>query len=338
MHSSPSPSRLARKCRSSKQVSEPSSTDGSTAPQTVTRDARRRRPASASAAMLARCVTRLESRRWPSPWRETCSTSAPANVPARDQRLAPVGGDRLGPGGFEPRQRVGARARDDPDRHGAGVSHKLPAHGAGAGHGRTRSPSSPTRVGRRSTRTRATRDVEPLRSASSRPERTLAIRDGEPDRRRHRRSTRAGSTVPGGRGAGRPASRRSASGRRHRRRGLLSALMRRQLDDVHEAGREAVAALWASEPVIYGRFGYGLGDARRRPRRRQRQRAPALGARRPGRPAHARRGARPPCARSTTALRPTMPGMLDREGPWWDDRIEDPEERPRGQQRRCAPP
>ena len=44
----------------------------------------------------------------------------------------------------------------------------------------------------------------------------------------------------------------------HRRRGLMSTLMRRQLADVHEAGREAVAALWASEAVIYGRFGYGL--------------------------------------------------------------------------------
>ena len=42
----------------------------------------------------------------------------------------------------------------------------------------------------------------------------------------------------------------------HRRRGVLSALMRRQLADLHEAG-ESVAALWASEGGIYGRFGYG---------------------------------------------------------------------------------
>jgi len=41
----------------------------------------------------------------------------------------------------------------------------------------------------------------------------------------------------------------------HRRRGILSALMRQQLDDVHERG-EAVAALFASEAGIYGRFGY----------------------------------------------------------------------------------
>src|SRR5262249_54052539 len=42
----------------------------------------------------------------------------------------------------------------------------------------------------------------------------------------------------------------------HRRRGILSSLMRRQLDDLHERG-EAVAALFASEAVIYSRFGYG---------------------------------------------------------------------------------
>lgn len=43
----------------------------------------------------------------------------------------------------------------------------------------------------------------------------------------------------------------------HRRRGILRALMRRQLDDVHARG-EPVAVLWASEGAIYGRFGYGL--------------------------------------------------------------------------------
>lgn len=43
----------------------------------------------------------------------------------------------------------------------------------------------------------------------------------------------------------------------HRRRGILTALMRAQLDDVHERG-EPIAALWASEGGIYGRFGYGV--------------------------------------------------------------------------------
>jgi predicted acetyltransferase len=43
----------------------------------------------------------------------------------------------------------------------------------------------------------------------------------------------------------------------HRRRGVLSQLMRRQLDDLHERG-EPLAILWASEASIYGRFGYGV--------------------------------------------------------------------------------
>jgi predicted acetyltransferase len=43
----------------------------------------------------------------------------------------------------------------------------------------------------------------------------------------------------------------------HRRRGILTAMMRQQLDDMQERG-EPVAALFASEAPIYGRFGYGL--------------------------------------------------------------------------------
>src|SRR5213080_4451870 len=43
----------------------------------------------------------------------------------------------------------------------------------------------------------------------------------------------------------------------HRRRGVLRSLMRAQLDDAHERG-EPLAALWASEETIYGRFGYGV--------------------------------------------------------------------------------
>ena len=45
----------------------------------------------------------------------------------------------------------------------------------------------------------------------------------------------------------------------HRRRGILRSMMRAQLDDVHARG-EPVAALWASEETIYGRYGYGLAS------------------------------------------------------------------------------
>ncbi|WP_225844595.1 GNAT family N-acetyltransferase [Streptomyces sp. HPF1205] len=43
----------------------------------------------------------------------------------------------------------------------------------------------------------------------------------------------------------------------HRRRGVLTSMMRRLLDDARERG-ESAAVLTASEPAIYGRFGYGV--------------------------------------------------------------------------------
>ncbi len=45
----------------------------------------------------------------------------------------------------------------------------------------------------------------------------------------------------------------------HRRRGVLTSMMRRQLDDVRSLG-EPLAVLCASEPAIYGRFGYGAAS------------------------------------------------------------------------------
>ena len=45
----------------------------------------------------------------------------------------------------------------------------------------------------------------------------------------------------------------------HRRRGALTALMRKQLADAHEKG-EPIALLFAAEGGIYSRFGYGLGS------------------------------------------------------------------------------
>jgi predicted acetyltransferase len=45
----------------------------------------------------------------------------------------------------------------------------------------------------------------------------------------------------------------------HRRRGVLTSLMKAQLADSRERG-DLVAYLWASEATIYGRFGYGLAS------------------------------------------------------------------------------
>lgn len=47
----------------------------------------------------------------------------------------------------------------------------------------------------------------------------------------------------------------------HRRQGLLTKLMARQLDDIDERG-EMIAILTASESAIYGRFGYGPATVR----------------------------------------------------------------------------
>ncbi len=45
----------------------------------------------------------------------------------------------------------------------------------------------------------------------------------------------------------------------HRRRGVLSAMMRHHVEQTHREG-VAISGLHASEPVIYGRYGYGLAS------------------------------------------------------------------------------
>ena len=112
----------------------------------------------------------------------------------------------------------------------------------------------------------------------------------------------------------------------HRRRGLLTALMRRQLDDVRAEGREAVAALWASETVIYGRFGYGMGSLAaelRIVRSEVRWRTPPP---RGGIAVIPAGEARTAIAGLHDAARRERPGMLDRAGAWWDTTLADPSE------------
>ena len=154
------------------------------------------------------------------------------------------------------------------------------------------------------------------------PERTLVVRD----RGRIVAGTGIFSrrlTVPGGEV---PVAGVTLVGVRptHRRRGLLTTLMRRQLADVRDEGREAVAALWASEPVIYGRFGYGLAtlaarlEVNTRQARLRRTSDAQVELLAPG---DALDAMRPP----HEAVRTAVPGMLGREGPWWEDRLRDPE-------------
>lgn len=45
----------------------------------------------------------------------------------------------------------------------------------------------------------------------------------------------------------------------HRRQGVMTRMMHHQINDVHQRG-EPLAALFATESLIYGRFGYGIGS------------------------------------------------------------------------------
>jgi predicted acetyltransferase len=117
----------------------------------------------------------------------------------------------------------------------------------------------------------------------------------------------------------------------HRRRGLLTRLMRRQLDDVRARG-EALAVLWASEPAIYGRFGYGIAafSAEIRLRTagmRLQSTVPApAGRMRLVDPA----GAVEEIAPLYDRVRRRRVGHLDRSAAWWAKRVHDPEHRRRG--------
>ena len=113
----------------------------------------------------------------------------------------------------------------------------------------------------------------------------------------------------------------------HRRRGVLTEIMRRQLTELHEQRREPVAALWASEGGIYGRFGYGLasrrgalsartGDLRLRP-----QADPGAGRIRLA----SAEEARPHLVGVYDEQRAHQVGWLDRRDRWWDYRLRDPE-------------
>jgi predicted acetyltransferase len=107
----------------------------------------------------------------------------------------------------------------------------------------------------------------------------------------------------------------------HRRRGVLTAMTRAQLDDVHRRG-EPLAALFASNERIYGRFGYGLAHLMgeiQLPRERSGFARPLelLGRVRIVDPAEALE-LLPPIWEQ---LRPETPGMLSRSREWWEVRV-----------------
>jgi predicted acetyltransferase len=123
----------------------------------------------------------------------------------------------------------------------------------------------------------------------------------------------------------------------HRRRGVLSAIMRRQLTELHEQEREPVAALWAAEYPIYGRFGYAPATVRgglRGSTERLRLRPDVdLGA---GRvdlvPVDVYR---PAAAAVYESVRRFVPGNLERDERWWNRLLRDePDDRHGATERR----
>jgi len=117
----------------------------------------------------------------------------------------------------------------------------------------------------------------------------------------------------------------------HRRRGILTQMMRRQLDDLHDRG-EPLAILWASEAAIYGRFGYGIAaptaqmDADHSRFAFRNDPGPNGAVRIVDREEAARL-----FPRVYDAVRGTVPGFVSRSADWWEQyRLPDPEHWRRG--------
>jgi predicted acetyltransferase len=110
-----------------------------------------------------------------------------------------------------------------------------------------------------------------------------------------------------------------------RRRGVLTEMMRRQLTGLHEQQREPVAALWASEFGIYGRFGYApaafRGGLVGRSERLRLRSDVDLGT---GTVRLVDRETYQPAATALhDAVRRSVPGNLDRDQRWWDRQLLD---------------
>jgi predicted acetyltransferase len=123
----------------------------------------------------------------------------------------------------------------------------------------------------------------------------------------------------------------------YRRRGLVSGLLRRQFADIASRGA-AVAALWASESNIYGRFGYGpasfsQGFTMKRGEHRLAPQAEALRAAAVDAGLRLRATsdpARADLAPVYDAVARTRPGMYARNQQWWESTLDDPETQRRG--------
>jgi predicted acetyltransferase len=111
----------------------------------------------------------------------------------------------------------------------------------------------------------------------------------------------------------------------YRRRGLLTQMMAQQLRDTTKRG-EPLAALWASESLIYGRFGYGPASSRAVLKGTSRRLAFLPGVTTPGSVDEVTREEFLPIARGLhEAMRPERPGTFVRDDDVWDFAIFDQE-------------
>ena len=118
----------------------------------------------------------------------------------------------------------------------------------------------------------------------------------------------------------------------HRRRGVLSSMMRRQLADIRDRG-EPLAVLWASESLIYSRYGYGRAMWHANFTLYRGEGALA-------RTAPADSGLRlriadpvaamPELAKVYDAVLPSRPGFIARNESWWQRTVYDPADRRQG--------
>jgi len=124
----------------------------------------------------------------------------------------------------------------------------------------------------------------------------------------------------------------------HRRRGILSSLMHRQLADIRDRG-EAVAALFASEAGIYGRYGYGAatGELELTIRRGEGVLSTPAAAAGPGRAGGVLRlriaeprDAKAEMGKVFACVLDSRPGLPARDDRWWDFILWDPEHRRSG--------
>jgi predicted acetyltransferase len=126
----------------------------------------------------------------------------------------------------------------------------------------------------------------------------------------------------------------------YRRRGILRSLMRRQVTDIAARQAEPIAALWASEAVLYGRYGYGRATTTASFSFRRAE--GALSPTAPADPALRVRIAEPAAAAAelTTvydAVLPGQPGFWTRSDAWWERLLSDPAEDREGfSPRRCV--